>query len=140
MAKSCHGHAFVDHIVVFATLSAPPLLRVEGGNLDSWSSNYHVIEITSQMIPSSADVLVPNDLVIELGTSAWSHDLEPPFHHVLLINADGTLRQAYSAADGQSVSRTIPAATLGRMGVGGRVVIGMGTRQASGSYYLKVRR
>ena len=134
------GKPYVDHVAVFATPQSPPLFRLDGGQLDPWSSNYHVIEVTSDMIPSNEDVLAPNDLTIQIGTREWSAEFEPPFHHIVLINSDGSLRQAYSSADSHAVSRTISAATLGRMGVGGRVVVVAGTREAAGGYFVQVKR
>jgi len=134
------GKPYVDHVAVFATPQSPPLFRLDEGQLDPWSSNYHVIEVTSDMVPSNEDVLAPDDLTIQIGTREWSAEFEPPFHHILLINSNGSLRQAYSSADSHAVSRTISAATLGRMGVGGRVVVVAGTRDAAGGYFVQVRR
>ncbi len=134
------GKPYVDHVAVYAAPQSSPLFRLDGGSLDPWSTNYHVVEVTSDMVPSNADVLAPNDLTIEIGTREWSAEFEPPFHHILLINSDGSLRQAYSSSDNHAVSRTVSAATLGRMGVGGRVVVAVGTREAFGSYLVKVKR
>ncbi|MGH9425375.1 MAG: hypothetical protein ACRD2L_03595, partial [Terriglobia bacterium] len=134
------GKPYVDHVAVFAAPQSPPLFRLDEGQLDSWSTNYHVIEVTGGMVPSTEDVLAPNDLTIELGTREWSAEFEPPFHHILLINSNGSLRQAYSSADSHSVSRIISAATLGRLGVGGRVVVAVGTRDAAGGYFVQVKR
>src|SRR5262245_47540667 len=134
------GKPYVDHVAVFPTPQFLPLLSLTGGNLTSWSTNYHVIRVGAELLPSNADVLVPNNLTIALGTYTWQNAFEPPFYYILLIDSSGNLIQTLTGPDSHSVTQSITPDTLNRLGVGGSVVVVVGAREASGTYFVRVKR
>jgi hypothetical protein len=84
--------------------------------------------------------VIARDLEIQVGTWTWSDELNPPFHHIVLIDNAGKLYQSFSGDDTHTFSRTITSRTLERPGPGGRVVVVVGSRECSGTYFVRVRR
>jgi hypothetical protein len=133
------GKPYIDHVALSGTSAFLPLFRLNGGRLSSWSTNYHVTEVTRELLPSNDEVLAPRDLRIELGTYTWSHDLEPPFYYVLLIDSAGDLVETLTP-EGHGATLSVTPRTLRDLGVGGRVVVVVGTTNPSGTYYVRVSR
>ncbi len=133
------GTPNVDHVAVYVSPNFQPLLRLQGSRLSPWSTNYHVIPVTSELLPQNAEVLA-RDLEIQVGTRAWSDVMDPPFHHILLIDNGGNLYQSFSSDASRTFSRTITSRTLERLGQGGRVVVVVGSRESSGTYFVQIRR
>lgn len=141
------GKPYIDHVAVFGTSPSLPLFRLNGGRLTPWSTNYHVINVGKELLPPKKGLvppknneLYPRNLTIELGTYEWSDEFEPPFHYVLLIDSAGDLKRTITGNDSHSVTVTITPETLNQLGVGGRVVVVVGTSDSSGTYFVQVKR
>lgn len=128
------GRPYINHVALFETPASLPLLRFVGGRLDSWSMNYHVIPVTSELLSSG------RSLIIGLGALTWNYSEKPSFNILLIDDAGHLVEKRTRNWIDPFNNNYIRPEKLSSLGVGGRVAVVAATAVPSGTYFVRVTR